>query len=152
MELEGYYADAAVTVGVPPISDEARRLIECVEAAFQRAAKVARAGERLSHVGGTVEAEVMRRGFKVLRDLCGHGIGRSIHEEPSVVNHYQPLDRTRLTSGLVIALEPIVSVSANRTRSASDGWTITSLDGSLTAHYEHTLVITKGHPLLLTAA
>jgi methionyl aminopeptidase len=94
----------------------------------------------------------MRRGFKVLRDLCGHGIGRSIHEEPSVVNHYQPLDRRRLTSGLVIALEPIVSVSANRTRSASDGWTITSLDGSLTAHYEHTLVITKGHPLLLTAA
>ena len=152
VELEGYYADAAVTVGVPPISDEASRLIECAEAAFRRAARVARAGERLSRVGGTVEAEVERRGFKVLRDLCGHGIGRRIHEEPSVVNHFQPFDRTRLTQGLVIALEPIVSVGTHRTRTESDGWTLSSADGSLAAHYEHTLVITRGYPLLLTAA
>ena len=152
VELDGYYADAAVTVGVPPISDEARRLIECAEAAFRCAARVARAGARLASVGGAVEAEVKRRGFKVLRDLCGHGIGRNIHEEPSVANHYQPCERTRLTPGLVIALEPIVSAGTHRTRTAPDGWTLASDDGSLTAHYEHTLVITRGHPLLLTAA
>ena len=152
VELDGYYADAAVTVGVPPVSDEAQRLIECAEAAFRRGASVARAGERLSRVGGAVEAEVRRRGFRVLRDLCGHGIGRSIHEDPSVPNYSYPFDRTRLTPGLVIALEPIISVSAERTRTLRDGWTISSADGSLTAHYEHTIAITRGAPLLLTAA
>ena len=152
VELDGYYADAAITVGVPPVSDDAARLIACAEAAFQRGASVARAGERLSKVGGAVEAEVRRRGFKVLRDLHGHGIGRSIHEEPSVPNYSDPYDRTRLTYGMVIALEPIVSVSAERTRTARDGWTISSADGSMTAHYEHTLAITRGQPLLLTAA
>lgn len=150
VELDGYYADAAVTVGVPPVSREAQRLIECAEAAFRRGARAARAGERLASVGGAVEAEVERRGFKVLRDLCGHGIGRSIHEEPSVVNYYDPDDRTRLTQGLVIALEPIVSVGSHHTRTASDGWTLASADGSLTAHYEHTLMVTRGYPVLLT--
>jgi methionyl aminopeptidase len=98
------------------------------------------------------EAEVERRGFRVLRDLCGHGIGRSIHERPTVANHYQASNRERLTEGLVIALEPIVAIGTNRTREAGDGWTIATADGSLAAHYEHTIVITKGHPLLLTAA
>ena len=152
VELGGYYADAAVTVGVPPRSDAAERLVRCAEAAFHRGARLARAGERLANVGGAVEAEVERRGFRVLRDLCGHGIGRSIHEEPSVVNHFRPLDRTRLTAGLVIALEPIVAVGTRRTRTAPDGWTLVSDDGSLTAHFEHTIVVTRGHPLLLTAA
>lgn len=152
VELNGYFADAAVTVGVPPISDEAAALLACAEAAFARGAAVARAGERLANVGGAVEAEVRRRGFRVLRDLCGHGIGRSIHEEPSVLNHYRRFDTTKLTRGLVIALEPIVSVSAERSRTTKDGWTIVSADGSLTAHHEHTLVITDRRPLLLTAA
>jgi methionyl aminopeptidase len=152
VELDGYYADAAVTVGVPPISALAQRLLSCAEAAFWRAAKAARAGERLAVVGGKVEAEVERHGFQVLRDLCGHGIGRSIHEEPSVCNYYDPRERTRLTQGLVIALEPIISAGAQYTRKGADGWTLSSADGSLTAHYEHTMVITKGQPLLLTAA
>lgn len=152
VELRGYYADAAVTVGVGEISDEARRLVECAEAAFWHAARAARAGERLAVVGGRVEAEVERRGFKVFHDLCGHGIGRSIHESPSVCNFYDPRERTRLTEGLVIALEPIVSVGARRTFQAADGWTLKSVDGSLTAHFEHTLVITRGEPLVVTAA
>lgn len=152
VELDGYYADAAVTVGVPPVSDTGRRLIACAEAAFWHAAKAARAGERLAAIGGKVEAEVERHGFRVLRDICGHGIGRSIHEAPSVCNFYNPWERTRLTAGLVIALEPIISVSAQRTRTAADGWTLVSEDRSLTAHYEHSLVITRGEPLLLTAA
>lgn len=152
VELDGYFADAAVTVGVPPISDAAQRLLDCAEAAFWRAARAARAGERLAMIGGKVEAEVERRGFKVIRELCGHGIGRSIHETPSVCNFYDPRERARLTKGLVIALEPIISAGAQRTRTAADGWTISSADGSLTAHYEHTLVVTKAQPILLTAA
>jgi methionyl aminopeptidase len=152
VELDGYYADAAVTVGVPPITEQARRMLECVESAFWRGARAARAGERLAVVGGKVEAEVERHGFMVLRDLCGHGIGRGIHEPPTVCNFYDPKDRTRLNEGMVIALEPIISVGARSSRTAADRWTITSADRSLTAHFEHTIVITRGQPLLLTAA
>jgi methionyl aminopeptidase len=152
VELDGYFADAAVTVGVEPISVEARRLIACAERAFLRAARAARAGERLASVGGAVEAEVRRHGFTVLRELCGHGIGRAIHEEPSVCNYYDPYDDTRLGSGLVIALEPIISTGAQRTRACPDGWTLASADGGLTAHYEHTIVITERRPIVLTAA
>jgi methionyl aminopeptidase len=152
VELDGYYADAAVTVGVPPVPELAQRLLSCAEAAFWRGAKAARAGERLSAVGGRVEAEVERRGFRVFRDLCGHGIGRTIHEEPSVCNYYDPRERTRLTEGLVIALEPLVSAGAQYTRTGPDGWTLCSADGSLTAHHEHTIVVTRGRPILLTAA
>jgi methionyl aminopeptidase len=152
VELDGYYADAAVTVGVPPVAEEARRLIACAEAAFHEAARVARAGRRLSKLGAAVEAEVERRGFKVLRGLCGHGVGRAIHEEPQVANHEIRHDRTRLTDGLVIAVEPIISAGTRQAREGDDGWTISGADGSLTAHHEHTLVITRGEPLLVTAA
>jgi methionyl aminopeptidase len=151
IELDGYFADAAVTVGVPPVAASAQRLIDCAEAAFWHAARSARAGARLAVVGGRVEAEVERRGFRVMRDLCGHGIGRSIHESPSVYNYYVPGERTRLTEGMVIALEPIVTTGARYTRTAADGWTLASVDGSLTAHYEHTLVVTHGAPVVLTA-
>ncbi len=152
VELNGYYADAAITVGVEPVPGTARKLIQAAEAAWHAAAAVAHAGERLATVGGTVEAEVRRRGFRVLRDLCGHGIGRTIHEPPSVLNFYDPGADRPLTEGLVIALEPIVSVSTQRTRRLPDGWTIASADGSLCAHHEHTIVVTAGEPIVLTAA
>ncbi len=152
VELNGYFADAAVTVGVEPISGVARRLIEAAEAAWTAAAAVACAGERLAVVGGTVEREVRRRGFRVLRDLCGHGIGRTIHEPPNVLNYFDPDYRPRLAEGMVIALEPIISVGTQRTRQLPDGWTIASADDSLCAHHEHTIVITKGQPIVLTAA
>ena len=152
VELNGYYADAAVTVGVEPIAALARRLIEAAEAAWQAAAAKARAGEHLSVVGGAVEAEVRRRGFRVLRDLCGHGIGRTIHEAPSVLNYYDADYRARLEEGMVIALEPIISVGTQRTKQLPDGWTIVSADDSLCAHHEHTLVITRDQPIVLTAA
>ena len=152
VELDGYFADAAETVAVPPVPEVAQRLIECARAAFESAARAVRSGERLAVVGGRVEAEVERRGFRVMRELCGHGIGREIHEAPSVANYYDPFERPRLTEGLVIALEPIVSAGASRTRTAADGWTLSSVDGSLTAHHEHTIVVTRGRPLVLTAA
>ena len=152
VELNGYFADAAVTVGVEPLPRPARQLIEAAESAWLAAAAVARAGESLSAVGGAVEAEVRRRGFRVLRDLCGHGIGRTIHEPPNVLNYYDRASDRRLTEGLVIALEPIVSVSTQRTRRLPDGWTIVSADDSLCAHHEHTIMVTAGEPVILTAA
>lgn len=152
VELNGYFADAAITVGVEPIAAVARRLIETAEAAWRLAAATARAGERLAVVGGAVEREVRRRGFRVLRDLCGHGIGRTIHELPNVLNFYDPDYRPRLEEGMVIALEPIISVGTQRTKQLPDGWTIVSADDSLCAHHEHTIVITRDEPIVLTAA
>ena len=93
-----------------------------------------------------------RRGFRVLRELCGHGIGRGLHEPPEVPNFFDPHDPTRLTEGLVIAVEPIVAVGTETTRTGADRWTILSADGSLTAHFEHTLVVTRRRPVILTAA
>lgn len=151
VELDGYYADAAVTVPVGQATPVANALCECAEAAFWKGTQVARAGEPLSRIGYEVEQEVRRHGFRVLRELCGHGIGRAIHEEPSVCNFYDPRDRTRLTKGLVIALEPIISAGSDRTRTERDGWTVRSADRSLTAHFEHTIVITAGSPLVVTA-
>lgn len=150
VELDGYYADAAVTVGVPPVAAEAARLVACAEAAFWKGARAARAGARLLDVGGAVEDEVTRRGFEVVRDVCGHGVGRAIHEDPPVLNHRDGRATRRLDAGLVLALEPIVSVSARRTRETGDGWTLASADGSLTAHHEHTFVVTRGRPVVLT--
>lgn len=151
-ELDRYYADAAVTVAVPPASPVARRLITCAEAAFRAAVRHARDGVPIKRIGGLVEAEVWRRGFRVLRDLTGHGVGRRVHEPPSVPNYADPTARGTLTEGLVITLEPIVSVSSQDSRTLPDGWTIVSADGSLTAHHEHTLVVGRTKPVLLTAA
>lgn len=150
-ELDGFFADAAVTVPVGTPTPLGIALCACAEAAFWKGARVARAGEPLSRVGYEVEQEVRRHGFRVLRELCGHGIGRAIHEKPSVCNFYDPRDRTRLNRGLVIALEPIISAGSDRTRTERDGWTVRSADRSLTAHFEHTIVITSGSPLVLTA-
>ncbi len=151
-ELDGFYADAAITLPVGSATKRARALCEAAEAAFWKAAGVARAGAPLSLVGRTVENEVRRRGFRVLRDLSGHGVGRTIHEEPSVANYYNPFERGRLTRGLVIALEPIIAAGTERTTLARDGWTVRSADGSLTAHFEHTIVITRRRPVIVTAA
>lgn len=151
-ELDGYIADAAVTVGVPPVPAPARRLAACAEAAFQRALSVARAGERVNAIGRAVETEVRRWGFRVIRELCGHGVGRAIHEEPSVPNYCDRGNPTRLTEGLVITIEPIIAAGSGRVVLDPDGWTTRTADGSLSAHHEHTVVITRGRPVLLTAA
>jgi methionyl aminopeptidase len=152
VELDGYYADAAVTVPVGVVRPIAEKLCACAEAAFWKGYEKARSGELLANVGGAVEAEVRRHGFRVLRDLAGHGIGRAIHEEPSVLNFHDRSERRRLTNGLVIALEPIVSRSATSSKLLRDGWTLVSADRSLTAHFEHTIVITDETPIILTAA
>jgi methionyl aminopeptidase len=151
-EKEGFFADAAVTVTVGEVSTAASALARCAEAAFHLAARAARAGNRVYDIGRVVERETRLRGFAVMRDLCGHGVGRTIHEAPSVPNYHDPRFKTRLTEGLVITIEPIIAAGAGRGKLAPDGWTIRTADGSLSAHYEHTVVITKADPILLTAA
>ena len=152
VEKDGFMADAAETVAVGEISEESRQLMGCAERAFAKAMLVARAGFRVSEIGRVVEREVRRSGFSVIRDLGGHGIGRTIHEAPRVPNYPDPEAHQILTEGLVITVEPIIAAGSGRVVVAKDGWTVRTADRKPSAHYEHTLVITKGEPILLTAA
>jgi methionyl aminopeptidase len=151
-EKNGYMGDAAITVPVEPAAQEARRLARCAERAFQQAMRVAKAQNRVNEIGRVVEREVQRSGFSVIRALGGHGIGRTIHEPPSVPNYADFSAHNRLTPGLVITVEPIIAMGAGRSVTAPDGWTERTVDSSLAAHFEHTIVITEKAPILLTAA
>jgi methionyl aminopeptidase len=151
-EKDGFYADATVTVRAGEVSPAADSLARCAERAFYQALSSARAGNRVYEIGRVVERETRRCGFRVIRELCGHGVGRTIHEAPSIPNYHDPGLRTRLTEGLVITIEPIISAGNGQGALQPDGWTIRTADGSLSAHYEHTVVITKRAPILLTAA
>jgi methionyl aminopeptidase len=153
-ELHGHMADAAITVAVGAVSEDALSLIAAAERALARAIGVARAGVRLNEIGRAVQSEVERAaGFFVLPQLVGHGIGRTIHEPPSVPNHYVASDETVLTEGLVITIEPIISATTSRAVGpGSDGWTIGTADQGLSAQAEHTIVVTRDAPIVLTAA
>ena len=151
IEKDGFMADAAETVAVGKVTPEAERLMACARRAFEKAMLVARAGFRVSEIGRAVEREVRRDGFSVIRELGGHGIGRTIHEQPRVPNYPDPEAHQVLTEGLVIAVEPIIAAGSGRAILAEDGWTMKTADRRPAAHYEHTIVITKGKPLLLTA-
>jgi methionyl aminopeptidase len=151
-EKDGYFADAAVTVAAGDPGATGAALVRCAESAFRHAARAARAGNRVYDIGRAVEQETRRCGFEVMRDLCGHGVGRTIHEAPTVPNYHDPRFRQRLTEGLVITIEPIIAAGSGKGVLASDHWTVRTADRSLSAHYEHTLVITTSEPILLTAA
>jgi methionyl aminopeptidase len=152
IEKDGYMADAAVTVPVGMVEDESLRLAACAERAFQKAMLVARAGFRVMEIGRVVEREVLRDGFSVIRQLGGHGIGRTIHEEPRIPNYADPEAKQVLREGMVITVEPIIAAGLGAAVLEEDGWTLRTADRRRSAHYEHTLVITKGAPILLTAA
>jgi methionyl aminopeptidase len=152
IEKDGFMADAAITLGVGTISEEKSRLMACAKRAFHNAMKVARTGVRVAEIGGEIEREVRRSGFSVIRELAGHGIGRTIHEEPSILNYLDRNIREILTDGLAIAVEPIIAAGSGKVFLAADGWTVQTTDGGVSAHYEHTLVITNKEPILLTAA
>ena len=152
IEKDGYMADAAVTVPVGTVEEESLRLAACAERAFQKAMLVARAGFRVMEIGRVVEREVRRDGFSVIRQLGGHGIGRTIHEEPRIPNYADPEAKQVLREGMVITVEPIIAAGRGAAVLEEDGWTLRTADRRRSAHYEHTLVITKGAPILLTAA
>jgi methionyl aminopeptidase len=149
-ELDGYIADAARTVLVGEVTPLARRLRMSAIKALEQALKVARAGERVGAIGRAVHTQAIRDGFAIARDLSGHGVGRKIHEPPNVLN-FDSGSREQLTDGLVIAIEPMLTAIPARCVEASDGWTIRTHNRSLAVHEEHTVVITTGHPLVLTA-
>ena len=151
-EKNGYVADAARTVVLDGAAAVARRLAACARSAFEAALDAARAGNPVNAIGRAVAAEVQRCGFSVIKGLEGHGIGRKIHEPPSVPNYCDMRQRDMLTEGLVITIEPIIASGQGKVYEDRDGWTIRTADGSLAAHHEHTLVITTGRPILLTAA
>ncbi len=149
-EKDGYHTDSAVTVQVTPTIASASHLTRCAERAFRQSLSAARSGNAVREIGRAVEREVRRRGFHVIRELGGHGIGRTIHEDPSVPNYPDAFNRALLTEGLVLTIEPIIAAGTSSITLDPDRWTIRTADHSLAAHYEHTLVITKGDPILLT--
>ena len=152
VERDGYMADAARTVVVDGAPVQAERLARCAERAFAAALEVTTAGRKVREIGRAVEACVRADGFTVIRSLCGHGIGRTIHEPPSVPNHFDPWQQDVLTDGLVLTIEPIICAGGEAVTQDADGWTVRTRDGSLAAHHEHTLIVTRGRPVLLTAA
>lgn len=148
--LDGYIADAALTVAVPPTTKLQKRLVQAAETAFHQALAVARPGYRTRDIGRAVEQSAKHSGFHVVRELFGHGVGRGIHEEPNVPNFFNAQFRDPLTRGLVLTIEPMLVVGSGAIVESDDGWTIKTADGGLASHYEHTLVITDGKPLLVT--
>jgi methionyl aminopeptidase len=151
-ELDGYVADACESIAVGPVDRPTERLRATAEAALRRGIAVATAGARLRDVGAAVERVVEARGFSVLRELQGHGVGRAIHEPPDVPSWGAPWATGRLSEGLVMTIEPIIGAGGREVVDGGDGWTIRTRDGARSAHAEHTIVITRGQPLVLTAA
>jgi methionyl aminopeptidase len=151
-ELDGYIADACESIPVGKVDRATERLRAAADAALRRGIDVARAGTRLRDVGAAVERLVEARGFSVLRDLTGHGTGRAIHEPPTVPSWDAPWAGQRLTEGLVLTIEPIIGAGGREVVEAGDGWTVRTREGARSAHAEHTIVITRGQPLVLTAA
>ena len=151
-ELDGFYADAAISVPVGRVAPRVARLAAAAQAALRRGLHAARAGAPLNAIGAAVQDEAERRACAVLGELTGHGIGRTIHEAPTVPNIYVPALDEPLREGMVITIEPILGLGSVDVRAGGDGWTILTADGAPSAHAEHTLVVSGGEPLVLTAA
>jgi methionyl aminopeptidase len=150
-ELDGFLADAAITVPVGAPTPEAKRLLRAADACLRQAMAAAVSGAQLRAIGAATQSTARRHGMTPFYDLRGHGIGRHIHEEPSVPNVDVPGMRQRLNRGLVLAIEPMITMGSPRLVTRPDGWTIAAADGSMTAHVEHTLVVYDERPLVLTA-
>jgi len=148
--LNGFYGDSAVTVPVGRISEEAVRLIEVTRGALAAAVAAARADGRVGDIGAAVQSWVEARGFSVVRDFVGHGIGRRLHEAPQVPNFGSPGTGARLRPGMVLALEPMVNAGGFKVETLEDGWTAVTQDGRLSAHFEHTVAVTENGPEILT--
>lgn len=147
---EGYVGDAARTHGVGTISSDARRLIKVTEESFFAGIEYAREGYRLSDISHNIQKYVESHGYSVVRDLVGHGIGKSMHEDPQIPNYGLAGRGPRLAAGMALAIEPMVNQGKYAVKTLSDGWTVLTADGSLSAHYENTIIITKDAPELLT--
>jgi methionyl aminopeptidase len=150
VELDGFYADAALTVGVGRITPQREKLLRVTRESLERAIEKVRVGNRLGDVSAAVQKAVEENGFSVVREFVGHGIGTKMHEEPQVPNYGSPGVGPRLQEGLVLAIEPMVNSGGPAVRILDDDWTAVTLDGSDSAHFEHTVAVTNNGPWILT--
>jgi methionyl aminopeptidase len=150
VKLNGYYGDSAVTVAVGTVSDEAARLLLVTREALGRGIAQVKVGGRISDIGHAIQAYVESQGFSVVREFVGHGIGASLHEEPQIANYGEPGRGPRLAEGMTLAIEPMVNMGKPAVKVLADGWTAVTKDGSLSAHFEHTVAVTKNGPDVLT--
>ena len=149
-EIEGYHGDAARTFAVGNVSEEAKKLIEATEQSFFKGIEKAIPGNRLSDISHEIQSYVEASGFSVVRDFVGHGIGTKVHEDPDIPNFGRPGRGPKLVAGMALAIEPMVNLGNHRVKTLSDGWTAVTADGSLSAHYENTVVILPDGPEILT--
>lgn len=149
-EQDGYWVDTGASFPVGSASEAIKRLCVHTKAALRKGIFAAKAGRPINAIAKAVEGEARRGGYNVIETLAGHGVGRFIHESPTVSNVYFRNDRRRLNEGLVIAIEPFLTPGRGAVIEADDGWTLKTVDGCLSAQYEHTVVVTKGNPIILT--
>ncbi len=150
VELDGYFGDAARTFLIGEVSDKIRKLVRVVRQCLDEGIKQAREGRRLSDISYAIQTRVESQGFSVVRELSGHGIGRSLHEEPQIPNFGLPGRGPKLKSGMALAIEPMINMGSHEVITAPDGWTVVTMDGLPSAHWEETIVVTKGEPMILT--
>jgi methionyl aminopeptidase len=149
--LDGYFGDSAITLPVGAVSETAATLLRVTEESLYKAIDCVKPGARISDIGHAVQQHVEAYGFAVVREFVGHGIGQAMHEDPQVPNYGEPGRGPRLAEGMVIAIEPMVNAGGASVKVLADGWTAVTRDGSLSAHFEHTVAVTKGEPWILTA-
>jgi len=151
VQLDGYYGDSAVTVGVGELSDETKRLLKVTEESLELAIQQVRSGNRLFDICGTVERHVVSNGYSVVREYVGHGIGTQLHEEPQIPNYVdRKNENPRLKEGMVLAIEPMVNAGKAEAKVLGDKWTAVAKDGSNSAHFEHCVAVTSNGPWVLT--
>ena len=150
VKLNGFYGDSAVTVPVGKVSDDAATLLRVTRESLEKGIAQVRLGGRISDIGHAIQQHVEKHGFSVVREFVGHGIGAALHEEPQIANYGEPGRGPRLAEGMTLAIEPMVNVGRPAVKVLADGWTAVTKDGSLSAHFEHTVAVTKTGPLVLT--
>ncbi len=150
VKLNGYYGDSAVTVPVGAVDEDVTRLLRVTQEALDKGIAQVAVGGRISDISHAIQAHVEAHGFSVVREFVGHGIGAALHEEPQIANYGEPGRGPRMAEGMTLAIEPMVNMGRPAVKVLSDGWTAVTKDGSLSAHFEHTVAVTKGGPLVLT--
>ncbi|MEP6917161.1 MAG: type I methionyl aminopeptidase [Acidobacteriota bacterium] len=150
VKLNGFYGDSAVTVPVGRVSEQAETLLRVTRESLEKGIEQVRLGGRISDIGHAIQVHVEAHGFSVVREFVGHGIGAALHEDPQIANYGEPGRGPRLAEGMVLAIEPMVNVGRPAVKVLGDGWTAVTKDGSLSAHFEHTVAVTKAGPLILT--
>ena len=150
VKLNGFYGDSAVTVPVGRVAPDVTRLLQVTQEALGKGISQVRLGGRVSDIGHAIQEHVEAHGFSVVREFVGHGIGVALHEEPQIANYGEPGRGPRLAEGMVLAIEPMVNIGRPAVKVLADGWTAVTRDGSLSAHFEHTVAVTKNGPRVLT--